>query len=243
MQISEYRNIFENEESHFFYVSNHKIILELLSRFLPKKRKLKILDAGCGTGLLAKKMSVFGDITGLDFSGEAIKFAKKRGVKVKKGSVTTLPFKGSTFDAVVSIDVLYHSSIKDDKKALAEFRRVLKPGGILILRLPANKWLHLKHDTHVHTRERYTKKEITERLVSCKFNMVSSSYVNAALLPLALLKQVIEFYEKTSRPSSGVEKVNPIINNTLKFILSLELPLITRGLLPFGLGIVAIAKK
>lgn len=79
MNISEYRNIFENEETHFFYRANHEIFISLLDQYLPKHKKLKILDAGCGTGLFAKKLEKYGVVTGADISSEAIKFSKKRG--------------------------------------------------------------------------------------------------------------------------------------------------------------------
>lgn len=76
MDISEYRNIFENEKSHFFYVGNHKIILSLVEKYA-KGLNLKILDGGCGTGLLAKKLEKYGDVEAVDINTEALKFAKK----------------------------------------------------------------------------------------------------------------------------------------------------------------------
>src|SRR3989344_9097473 len=128
MQTSEYENIYKNEGHHFFYVGNHFVILNLVRRHA-KDSTHNILDAGCGTGLLAKKLQSFGKVTGVDISPEAIKYAKKRGVDARLASIAKLPFKKATFDLVVSVDVLYHQKVKNDRTALLEFKRVLKPGG------------------------------------------------------------------------------------------------------------------
>lgn len=242
MKIQEYKNIFDNETSHFYYITNHEIILSLLKKYLPKNQhKLKILDAGCGTGLLAKKLEQFGFVTGLDISPEAIKFAKSRIKKLVRGSVDKLPFDKNTFDAVTSLDVIYHKAV-NDKKALGEFLRVLKPGGILILRVPAIKWLNLKHDKYVHTRERYSKQELIEKLQNTGFLIQKVSFVNSVLLPLAILNQLKEkvFDEKIK---SGISKTPKFTNALLTCILSLENKILNRTSLPFGLGIVAVAIK
>lgn len=241
MDISEYRNIFENEKSHFFYVGNHKIILSLVEKYT-KGLDLKILDAGCGTGLLAKKLEQFGEVLAIDSSPEAIKFAKRRGVNARLASVNKLPFKGGSFDLVVSVDVIYHRDV-DDQKALGEFFRVLKPAGVLILRVPANKWLNLRHDKHVHTRERYGKGELLEKLKMAGFKIEKISFVNFALLPLAALRYFFERLNKDKEISSGVEHAHPFLNAVLIFILSLEARLITKLNFPFGLGLIAVCRK
>lgn len=242
MDISEYRNIFENEKSHFFYVGNHRVILSLVEKYT-KAQDLKILDAGCGTGLLAKKLEKFGNIEAVDISPEALKFAKKRGIKVKQASVTQLPFKVNTFDLVVSVDVIYHKEV-DDQKALSEFFRVLKPGGVLVLRVPANKWLNLRHDTHVHTRERYNKGELLEKLKIPGFKIEKISFVNFVLLPLAAIRYLFERLNPDREVSSGIEKTSPFfINAVLTFILFIEALLIAKLNFPFGLGLVAVCRK
>src|SRR3989344_4672699 len=130
MEKTEYKNIFDNEGTHFYYVGTHKAVITLLNSYLKSKRNNLILDAGCGTGLLIKKLSTFGEVWGIDTSSEALKLAKKNNItKIKKASVEKIPFKDNYFDAIVSIDVLYHREVKSDIAALIEFKRVLKPGG------------------------------------------------------------------------------------------------------------------
>lgn len=243
MQISEYKNIYKNEDSHFFYVANHNIILTQVKRFLKVSRsKSKILDAGCGTGLLAKKLKVFGNVQAIDISPEAVKFSKKRGINVKLASVNEIPFRANEFDLVVSMDVLYHKKV-DDIKALREFNRVLKPGGLLIVRVSANKSLHLKHDKHVHTRQRYTLEEISKKIQTTGFLVEKATYVNMSLLPFAFIKQFVEDLSKNNSSTSGVEMVNGAINKVLLFVLGVENFLLSYFNLPFGLGIVVVAEK
>lgn len=242
MEIAEYKNIFENEESHFFYVANHKIIVHSIEEYCGDRGNLKILDAGCGTGLLATKLERFGDVWGIDINPEAVRFAKKRGVKVEQASVEKIPFKNNFFDLVVSVDVIYHRGA-DDKKALGEFYRVLKPGGTLILRVPAHPVLSTSHDQFVHTRERYTKDMLTKRLMDAGFIVEKISGVNFLLAPVALIRH---FWEKIVPPQgaeSGVTKLPKPLNALLTFLLGLEAQILTWVDLPFGLGLVAVCRK
>ncbi|MBI4032986.1 MAG: class I SAM-dependent methyltransferase [Candidatus Blackburnbacteria bacterium] len=241
METPEYKNIFENEKSHFFYVANHKIALSLVKKYAAVAR-LKILDAGCGTGLLAKKLERFGGVWGIDISPEAVRFAKKRGVRVQKASVEAIPFKDKFFDLVVSVDVIYHKAV-DDKKALREFFRVLKPGGVLVLRVPATPILATSHDKHVHTRERYTKSMLIEKLIDAGFIVEKVSGVNLLLAPIALTRHFWEKIMPPSKTGSGVVRLPRLINSILAFLLSLEVPLLGLFNLPTGLGLIAVCRK
>ena len=116
MEKQEYLNIFKNEKSHFFYRANHGLFISFARKFSGKKR-IKILDAGCGTGLLAKKLKNLGNVVGVDINRLALALSKKRGVRAKLASVDKLPFKTDSFDLIVSMDVLYHKGV-NDKKAL-----------------------------------------------------------------------------------------------------------------------------
>lgn len=235
MQISEYKNIFQNEGHHFFYVGNHFVILNLVRKYANGVNH-NILDAGCGTGLLAKKLQLFGNVTGVDVSPEAIKYAKKRGINVRLASITKLPFKNATFDLVVSVDVLYHQKVKNDKIALLELKRVLKPNGVLILKVPAYNWLRGSHDIVVHTRHRYTTEELERLAAMVGLKVIKASYFASFLLPLALLKRLYESIAPIKNTESDVHPVPPILNSFVIALYKLESFLITFTNLPFGLS-------
>ncbi|MBI2641758.1 class I SAM-dependent methyltransferase [Candidatus Roizmanbacteria bacterium] len=243
MKISEYENIFRNEDNHFYYVANHRIVLSLVNKYLGHKKMVRLLDVGCGTGLLAKKLAKFGKVSGVDIHEEAIKYARIRNVDVKKASITKLPFLNNSFDVVVCIDVLNHRWVKNERRALLELYRVLKPSGFLIIRASANKWLHLVHDKHVWLKKRYEKEDFERKLHGAGFTVKRSSYVNMMLLPMALLLSIFEKMTKTNKPTSAISHVSSLINIFFTFLLSLEsyvLPFID---LPFGIALIAVCKK
>lgn len=242
MEIAEYKNIYDNEKTHFFYVSTHYLIISIIKQFY-KNKKIKILDAGCGTGLLAKKMQRFGEITGVDLNSQALYFSKKHGIKVIKSSIEKLPFKDATFDIVVSIDVLTHKLIKDDLIPLREFHRILKPGGILILRVSANKWLKLNHDKYVLVTHRYEKQELENKLSKTGFKAEKISFVGFSLFIPIVIRHLWEKILTPKETKSVIEKINPIINTLMTKILLFEADLFNKIDFPFGIGLIAISKK
>lgn len=245
MQTSEYENIYKNEASHFFYVGNHNIILALIKKYfkIPRSRA-KILDAGCGTGLLVRKLERFGKTWGIDISTEAVRLSKKRGIRVKRASVMNLPFKARTFDLITSVDVIYHKAIKDDRKVLREFFRVLKPGGLLTMRVPANRWLMRSCDKQVHTRERYDRKGLERKLKSCGFRVLKLSYVNLLLLLPAIVSMILEkMLSLHNTAHSSLTSLPTPVNNFIGRLLTLESHILKWANFPFGLGIIAVCKR
>lgn len=214
----------------------------LLKKYLPKNRKLKILDAGCGPGAALLYLSFFGDVTGVDISDEALKFARKRG-KVKKGDISSLPFEDESFDLVTSLDVLYHQWVKDNTRALFEVKRVLKKGGIFLLREPAYDWFRSSEDIVDFTKHRFTKSEI-EKELSKSFNILKITYVNFFLFPLALVKRLPEVIGmKKKQEVSDFFGIDPFLNSILFLIFKIESIFVPSINFPFGTSVVAIAKK
>lgn len=240
MEISEYQNIYKLEDSHFFYVGTHDLVISLFKKY---GKKGKILDAGCGTGLLLKKLTSFGEGIGIDISSEAVKFAKARGLrKIYQASIENIPFKSNTFDVIVCVDVIYHKKVKNDLKALKELYRLLKPQGILIIKVPAFGWLGGQHDQLVQTKRRYSKKELASTLSTVGFKIKKISYSNMLLLPIVFLKRRLGNFSPATI-SSDVFRLPPLLNSFLIFIQKLETKLLTYGDLPFGVSVIAVAGK
>lgn len=241
MHISEYQNIFHNEETHFFYRSTHSLVLNLIKKFVPQTKKIDILDAGCGTGALAVLLQQFGSVEAIDLSEEAIRFAKKRGINAKKGSLMRLPFDNESFHLITCIDVLYHQQV-DDVKALLEIHRVLKKNGFLIIRVPANSVLATSHDAHVQTRRRYTSAELSHKLDEAGFSVQYISGVHSILVPFVLIRKLQEKIMRTG-PHTAVNSVNKYINSILSTLLLLEAKFVQVHPLPFGVGLIAVCQK
>src|SRR5262245_12182683 len=142
MDREQYEIMYQVEQAHWWYRGMRRNTRALLRRFLAPGRTYDVLDAGCGTGGTTEDLLEFGCVTGVDFSTEALGYATSRGLhRLVQGSVEQLPFPAATFDVVTSFGVIYHRAVVDERRALAEFRRVLRPGGFALVRLPAFDWL------------------------------------------------------------------------------------------------------
>ncbi len=243
MENAEYQNIFQNEGTNFYYVATHALVLALVRRYVPMKRRGKILDAGAGTGMLAKKLRSMGVVTAIDVHEQAIFFARARGVTVRKASLGRLPYRANTFDVTTCIDVLYHRQVEDDVQALRELYRVLRPGGVLIVRVAALPWARTAHDDVVHARHRYQKKELDEKLTGAGFTVDKLSYVGLVLLPFRLARKLYETVVHPKRPTSAVTPLPVLINWVLTTIMLLEHWLVVYINLPIGIGLIAVARK
>ena len=114
-----------------------------------------MLDAGCGTGRNLIEFGGLGEAEGVDFSADAVEFCRRRGIeRVQQAVLEQLPFDDGRFDVVIATDVIEH--LDDDRRALAELRRVTAPGGRLVVTVPAYTWLWSRHDESMHHRRRYT---------------------------------------------------------------------------------------
>ena len=174
----------------WYFRALHGHIWRELSRRLGAEAAL--LDAGCGTGGLIRRLGprrVGWKWTGVDFSPLAVELARERcgaTADLRESSVTALPFENGVFDAVVSADVLYH--LDDDSAALREFHRVLRPGGVLVVNVPAYRWLWSYHDEAGHGRRRYGRAELLEKVARAGFVRGRAMHWNLLLRPLIIAR-------------------------------------------------------
>jgi SAM-dependent methyltransferase len=245
MDPSEYRTIYAVEDRHWWYVGMRRITLALLDEVYGRRDDLRILDAGSGTGAAMRYLSRFGQVTGVDISPLALGFCHERGLqRLSQATVTALPFAAERFDLVTSFDVLYHRAVGDYRAALREFYRVLRPGGRVLLRLPVYDWLRGRHDAVIHTERRFTISELSYPLCESGFAVERLSYANTLLFPLALGKRLLEPYLPPGEPGrSDVAPNPPWLNGALSAVLGAESAWLRRRDLPFGLTVVALAKK
>lgn len=242
MKKEEYKRIFEQEENYWWYLGMRKISEVLLDSVI-KSPSLKILDAGCGTGGMMFFLKKFGNVSGIDISPEALKYCQKRGLKqIKESSIEKILFNDEKFDLVTSFDVLYHQWVKNDFLVIREFYRVLKPGGYLLMRVPAYNWLRGKHDEVIKTRHRYTKNELVQKVRLSGFKILRSTYANTILFPIALLKRSSERFLPEGK-TSDIKPLPKIINTLFTKILYFEGRIMAKFSLPFGLSLFVLAQK
>lgn len=244
MEEREYEILFDVEQKHFWYQALHKNIIETVTELFRDKSQLKILDAGCGTGLLLQKLQNVGSAFGFDLSVHALEFCSQRQLKnISRATVLQLPFASDTFDAVISADVLYHRNVPEDRKALLEFYRVLKVGGSLILNLPAFEFLRSSHDVAIHTQRRYKKKQLEIVLRSCGFKMNRCYYRNCLLFPFMAVLRLLRKVDGHKDLESDVNLPPALINNSLTKMLYADDWLSKRMHFPAGLSVFCVGTK
>jgi SAM-dependent methyltransferase len=243
MERDQYDLMFRQEERHWWYLGMREIAEGLLERFFhPANGRPELLDAGCGSGGTTAWLGRWGRVTGLDLASEALHLAQQRGIKrLLRGSIEALPFAAASFDLLTSFDVLYHLRVEDDVRALAEFGRVLRPGGLALIRAPAHDWLRGAHDQAVHTRHRYHRGELVGKLEAAGFVVERASYANFFLFPLAPAKRLLE-HEDPAGCTDLWQPPGPL-NAVLRGLLALETSLVARFGLPWGLSVIAVARK
>ena len=152
----------------------------------------------------------YGSVVGIDLSDEALAFARRRQKgHLVRSSLPSLPFASGAFDLVTSFDVIYHQAVADDQVALREMARVLRPGGTLLIRVPAHDRLRSRHDIVVHTRHRYAKRELKERLERAGLAPVYVSYVNCFLFPVAVASRLVDKVLPGDQDASQLRDVPP----------------------------------
>ncbi len=243
MEREQYAIMARREERHWWYAGMRRVALSVLERALDGRRGIRVLDAGCGTGGTTIELCRFGEVVGIDLAWEALEPARRRGLtRLARASIERLPFRAGSFDAVTSFEVVYHLGVANDRCALEELHRVLKPGGLLLLRVPAHDWLRGEHDRLVHTRHRYARGEVAAKLQAAGFQVDQLSWANSVLFPPAVAKRLLErFASSTEEPDlwQPPGAINALLENTV----AVESVLIPRRVpLPFGLSLLAVAR-
>jgi len=204
----------------------------------------RVLDIGCGTGGMLDFLPEF-EAHGVDLSPHAVKLCHERGLQnVTQASAHELPFPDGMYDAVLSLDVLYHADV-DELRALTEMCRVLKPGGILVLNLPAFECLRGAHDDAVSGVRRYRLCHVRSLLESHSLRVEMIHHWNAWLfLPLLTWRQSNRLAAGTKAAAGHSDlRVNlGILNHLLFFTGCFDAWLCRLLSLPFGTSIFAIAR-
>jgi SAM-dependent methyltransferase len=201
----------------------------------------RILDAGCGTGgfltvLRNRRPELLCFGAEWDYAAAA-RARTKSAAAVTRTSVNALPFAADSFDAAVSADVLCHAAV-DPAAALSELRRVLRPGGRLIVNMPAYQWMLSAHDRRVYNVRRLTASTTAAMLRHAGFQPVKARYWNGLLLPLMILQRKML---ARGDAVSDVAPFPPWLDASLRGVTEFERRLPFS--LPVGGSVLAIAEK
>jgi SAM-dependent methyltransferase len=231
------------EKGHWWYVGRKKILLQLINFFF-RKRPLKILDVGCGTGEMMKALSVFGDVKGVEIYKPLVEYSKAIGLDVSEGGIGELPF-NEKFDIVTLLDVLEH--IEDDS-IVKNLSNYLKPDGLLFITVPALPLLWGPSDIYSKHYRRYCRNDLKKKLEKFGFDVQKISYFNSLLFPLIFFtKLFLRMYSKILRikPSDSDLRIlffKPI-NFICKKLLESEAWCLKYFNFPIGTSLIAVVKN
>jgi SAM-dependent methyltransferase len=228
------------EDRHWWYRGRRKV-LERVVEDLRLPARARILDAGCGSGRNMVELARHGTVTGIELSETSVSLARERGAgEVIAGSVLEMPFEADSFDLAASLDVIEH--LEDDLAALRELRRVVAPGGSLLVTVPAYQWLWSGHDEINHHFRRYTRRSLQRAGEQAGWHQVRTTYFNSLLLPAAILLRVLDRFSRKTTESSLDLWVPPApLNWLLERPLQMEAAMIAHGgRIPAGLSLLAV---
>jgi SAM-dependent methyltransferase len=238
-----YPILYQVEESHWWYIGRRRIIASFVERICRgiKDHRPHILDVGCGTGANLMMLSQFGDAEGVDISHDALSFCRERGLlNVKHGAAEELPYEDGSFDLVTALDVVEH--LDDDLAGLREMRRVLRPGGHVLLFVPTFMFLWGVQDDVSNHRRRYRLPELRSVVENAGFEVERTTYANITFFAPILL--VRKFMRLTGVRTETENSINiSSLNNIFGHVFGAESALLRHMNFPFGVSGLCVARR
>ena len=228
----------ELDQQHWWFRARRRILSAVIGRVVRPPKNARILEIGCGTGHNLSMLQRFGQVDGCEMDALARDLASlrlgRRVLDAKLPELAAVP--EGEYDVVALLDVLEH--VEDDMAALRSIRRRLKPGGALLLTVPANPWMWSAHDAAHHHFRRYSKQSLERAFTEAGFQARMHSYFNTLLFPpIAIARAVAKLL---GRESADDSLPNGTINSFLDRIFGLEAAIVGRLPLPFGVSLVAV---
>ena len=242
MRAELYQQMREVEDRHWWFRGRRQIVSALLQR-MTLGADTRILDLGCGTGGNLQMLAGFGEVTGVEMDAQAMELANERSIApVVSGSLPDdIPFEPGSFHCITMLDVLEH--VEQDVAGLASVHRLLIPGGHVLLTVPAFRFLWGPHDEEHHHHRRYRSGELRSGLKSAGFEVSHMSYFNTWLFPPIALVRLIHKWIPAGETGMETSLPPAWLNRLLLGLFASERLLVTRGRLPFGVSLLAVARK
>lgn len=243
MEPEEYARMFELEDHYWWFRGRRALVLRLLRHYRIWCAGDRILDVGCGTGATLAALSAVAAPVGLDTSMTALRFCRSRDpLPLVEARSIEIPFRDGSFHAVLALDLMEH--VEDDGGTLRELERVCRPGGIVLITVPAFGFLWSEHDEALHHLRRYRARDIRDRMREAGIEVLNLSYVVSFLfLPIALYRLAGRLVGSRGKPETTLKRVPGPVNQLLYWVLRLEAHLVPTLRFPFGVSIVCVGRK
>ncbi len=235
-----YDRMAAHDSTHWWYRARRDILSDYLTRYADLPKGARILEIGCGTGHNLPMLATFGNVDAIEIDPAARDIASERlGKPVGDAPLPDLPgVTRGTYDLVAVLDVVEH--IEDDVAALKGMASLLKPGGKILIAVPAHQWMWSAHDVVNHHHRRYSKKALVQAIGAAGLRHRKLTYYNSLLFPLAAAARVVG--RLTGRDDSDDSPPAKPLNTLFETIFRLERHAVGRVPLTLGLSIVTLAE-
>ena len=228
--------------THWWFVGRRELFTDLLQELGPRPQ-WRVLEVGAGTGANLPVLDALGvrQVVGCDVSAEALRYsARGHAGPLAAADAVRLPFKDSSFDLVMAADVIEH--LEDDSAALAEFVRVLKPGGHFLFTVPAFPALWGPQDVVAHHRRRYQRQAFLKLVTNARLNIRACFYFNYVLfVPIWAARKLLLALGIPVRTENAINTA--LINRVLTQLFRADVKYARRLRAPFGVSLCAVGVK
>lgn len=235
-----YERMAAHDTTHWWYRARREILSDYLTRWGGLPKDARILEIGCGTGHNLPMLARFGEVDAIEIDETAGKFAAERlGKPIGTSPLPELAgVETGKYDLVAVLDVIEH--VEDDVAALKSIAERLKPGGKILITVPAHQWMWSAHDVVNHHKRRYSKNTLTAALSKAGLGWQKLRWFNSLLFPAAVAARMVG--KLTGKDDSDDSPPAKPINAIFERIFRMERHLVGRLPLPPGLSIVVLAE-
>jgi ubiquinone/menaquinone biosynthesis C-methylase UbiE len=229
------------EASHFWFRGFRRFVTPLLDRAAAGRTNLRVLDCGCGTGFNLRQLTRYGRAYGMDLSAAGLTLARESHRPLTRADATRIPFASGTFDLVTSFDML--QCVPNDRAAVREIARVLKPGGMFVGTVAALEALSGDHSVLSEEVRRYRRADIERLLRESGFQPLVVRYAFASLFPIVLAARTLQRMRGARATGQEISVPAAPINFALTLLVASEAALAPHVALPFGSSLVFLALR
>ena len=252
-EVARFDDLFDSEDRHFWFRGRNRVIEHYAQKFASSQCDgFRALEVGCGTGNTLRVMSKAAgpnQLIGMDLHREGLRFAKRRHIcPLVCGDMMSPPF-SKPFDLIGIFDVIEH--LPDDRQALADIARILKPRGSILLTVPAHQSLWSYHDEAAGHRRRYGRQDLESKLREAGFSIDVISPFMMSMLPLIWARRIPAALSRKTLDPDQVKslrknelRIVPVVNFLLNSLLQAEAAIARRGWrIPAGSSLLALAHR